>query len=79
MPFEQAELPRLLAEYEICIDDHSYLLTELIEQCDKLKHILFLGTGAASYMNLAELALRGVHIHTIKVMATWQSLNTPSR
>ena len=66
MPFEQAELPRLLAGYEICIDDHSYLPIELIKQCDKLKHIVFLGTGAASYMNLAELALRGVHVHTIK-------------
>jgi D-3-phosphoglycerate dehydrogenase len=66
MPFDQAELPRLLAGYEICIDDHSYLPTELIKQCEKLKHIVFLGTGAASYMNLTELALHGIQVHTIK-------------
>lgn len=66
MPFERAELPRLLTGYDICINDHSYLPTDLIEQCDRLKHIVFLGTGAASYMNLAELALHGIHVHTIK-------------
>ena len=31
-----------------------------------LKHIVFLGTGAASYMNVAELSARGVKVHTIK-------------
>ncbi len=65
-PFQQSELPRLLRDFEICIDDHSYLPTELVGQCDKLKHVVFLGTGAASYMNVAELETRGVEVHTIK-------------
>jgi D-3-phosphoglycerate dehydrogenase len=65
-PFQQSELPRLLRDFEICIDDHSYLPTELVGQCDKLKHVVFLGTGAASYMNVAELETRGVKVHTIK-------------
>ena len=65
VPFEQAELPQLLTGYDICIDDHSHLPTELVEQCGTLKHIVFLGTGAASYMNVAELALRGIQVHTI--------------
>jgi D-3-phosphoglycerate dehydrogenase / 2-oxoglutarate reductase len=65
-PFEQAELPQLLMGFDICIDDHSYLPTELVEQCDALKHIVFLGTGPASYMNVAELAKRGMTVHTIK-------------
>jgi len=65
-PFEQAELPQLLAGYDICIDDHSYMPTELVAQCAALKHIVFLGTGAASYMNAAELAAHGVAVHTIK-------------
>jgi D-3-phosphoglycerate dehydrogenase len=65
-PFAPAGLPRLLAGYDICIDDHSYLPTELVTQCESLKHIVFLGTGAASYMNVAELALNGVEVHTIK-------------
>ena len=31
-----------------------------------LKHIVFLGTGAASYMNVPELEALGVKVHTIK-------------
>ncbi len=65
-PFQPSELPRLLADYEICLDDHSYMPTELVAQCKALKHIVFLGTGAASYMNIAELNQLGVTVHTIK-------------
>jgi D-3-phosphoglycerate dehydrogenase / 2-oxoglutarate reductase len=65
-PFTAAALPKLLHGYDICIDDHSYLPTALVEQCDGLKHVVFLGTGAASYMNIAELAQRGIRVHTIK-------------
>ena len=65
-PFEKSELPRLLKGYEIAIDDHSYMPTDLIAQCDALKHIVFLGTGPSSYMNVAELEARGVRVHTIK-------------
>ena len=64
--FAPDELPRLLNGYDICIDDHSYLPTALVERCEGLKHIVFLGTGAASYMNIAELAERGIRVHTIK-------------
>jgi D-3-phosphoglycerate dehydrogenase len=60
------DLPRVLAGYEIALDDHSYMPTELVAQCPQLKHIVFLGTGAASYMNVGELANRGVTVHTIK-------------
>ena len=35
-------------------------------QCPELKHIVFLGTGAASYMNVDELKARGVNVHIIK-------------
>jgi D-3-phosphoglycerate dehydrogenase len=65
-PFAQSELPRLLDGCAICIDDHSYMPTELVAQCGALQHIVFLGTGAASYMNPAELKARGVTVHTIK-------------
>jgi len=65
-PYAQPELPRVLKGYDICIDDHSYLPTDLVDRCDALKHIVFLGTGPASYMNLAELAARGIKVHTIR-------------
>ena len=65
-PFERDDLPRVLDDYEIAIDDHSYMPTDLVRQCKSLKHIVFLGTGAASYMNVAELKDIGVTVHTIK-------------
>ena len=61
-----AELPQVVAGYDIALDDHSYMPTELVAQCPELKHIVFLGTGAASYMNIAELNARGITVHTIK-------------
>ena len=61
-----AELPQVIAGYDVALDDHSYMPTELVAQCPQLKHIVFLGTGAASYMNSAELKERGVTVHTIK-------------
>jgi D-3-phosphoglycerate dehydrogenase / 2-oxoglutarate reductase len=64
--FASAELPKLLDGYDICIDDHSYLPTEIAGRCGALKHVVFLGTGASSYMNVAELAERGIRVHTIK-------------
>jgi D-3-phosphoglycerate dehydrogenase len=65
-PFEKSELPRVIGDYEIAIDDHSYMPTDLVRQCKSLKHIVFLGTGAASYMNVAEIEALGVKVHTIK-------------
>jgi D-3-phosphoglycerate dehydrogenase len=65
-PFKREELPLVLAGYDIALDDHSYMPTELVERCKSLKHIVFLGTGAASYMNIGELNDRGITVHTIK-------------
>jgi D-3-phosphoglycerate dehydrogenase len=64
--FARDELPLVLAGYDIALDDHSYMPTALVAQCPQLKHIVFLGTGAASYMNVGELQYRGVTVHTIK-------------
>ena len=65
-PFEKNELPRVIGDFEIAIDDHTYMPTELVRQCRGLKHIVFLGTGAASYMSVPELEALGVKVHTIK-------------
>lgn len=64
--FTSEDLPRLLDGYAICLDDHSYMPTPLLAQCRDLKHIVFLGTGAASYMSIAELNDLGIKVHIIK-------------
>ena len=64
--FARDELPRIIGSYDIAIDDHSYMPTPLVAQCPELKHIVFLGTGPASYMNVNELNERGIKVHIIK-------------
>ena len=49
--FASADLPDLLAGYDICLDDHSYLPSEALAQCRSVKHIVFLGTGASRQMS----------------------------
>jgi D-3-phosphoglycerate dehydrogenase len=59
-------LPSLLEGYDFVLDDHSYLPTDMLRECKSLKHVIFLGTGARSYMNPEELAGLGITVHTIK-------------
>ncbi len=59
-------LPSLLEGYDFVLDDHSFLPTEALRQCPSLKHVIFLGTGARSYMNPEELAALGITVHIIK-------------
>jgi len=65
-PVAREDLTRVLDGYDIALDDHSSMPTDLVAQCKRLKHIVFLGTGAASYMNVEELNSCGVTVHTIK-------------
>jgi D-3-phosphoglycerate dehydrogenase / 2-oxoglutarate reductase len=60
------ELPGLLAGYDFVFDDHSQMPTDVMRRCAGLKHIIFLGTGARSYMHPEELAEHGITVHIIK-------------
>jgi len=59
-------LPTMLAGYDFVLDDHSQMPTEVMRRCAGLKHIIFLGTGARSYMHPDELAEHGITVHIIK-------------
>ena len=61
-----AELPGVLDGAEIAIVDHTALPTEIARQCKGLKHVVFLGTGARSYMHIEELAELGIEVHLIR-------------
>src|ERR1700721_3315362 len=60
------ELPGLLAGYDFVFDDHSQMPTDVMRRCAGLKHIIFLSTGARSYMHPEELAEHGITVHIIK-------------
>ena len=60
------QLPGVLAGTEIAVIDHTALPTEIARKCAGLKHVVFLGTGARSYMNPDELAEIGIAVHLIR-------------
>lgn len=60
------ELPALLGDAEIAIIDHTHLPMEVALACKGLKHVVFLGTGPGSYMDVAALAAAGIEVHIVK-------------
>ncbi len=60
------QLPGVLGGAGIAIVDHTALPTEIARNCAGLKHVVFLGTGARSYMNPDELAELGIEVHLIR-------------
>jgi D-3-phosphoglycerate dehydrogenase / 2-oxoglutarate reductase len=60
------QMPAILDGAEIVIIDHTSLPTDVARRCSGLKHVVFLGTGARSYMNPEELSELGIEVHLIK-------------
>jgi D-3-phosphoglycerate dehydrogenase len=60
------QIPALLDGAGIVIIDHTALPTDIARRCHGLKHVVFLGTGARSYMNPEELGDLGIEVHLIK-------------
>ena len=50
------QIPGVMGDAEILIVDHTAVPVEIAQQCKGLKHVVFLGTGARSYMNPEALA-----------------------
>jgi D-3-phosphoglycerate dehydrogenase len=60
------QMPALLDGAEIVVIDHTPLPTDVARRCTGLEHVVFLGTGARSYMNPEELGELGIEVHLIK-------------
>ena len=60
------ELPAVIGDADIVWIDHTGFPTEIASQCPNLRHVVFMGTGARSYMNPEELAEIGIQVHIIK-------------
>ena len=60
------QLPGVLDGAEIAIVDHTALPTDIARKCTGLKHVVFLGTGARSYMNPEQLVELGIAVHLIR-------------
>ncbi len=59
-------IPAALAGAGIAVIDHTHFPTSIARQCEGLKHVVFLGTGARSYMSPEALGELGISVHTIK-------------
>lgn len=64
-PAKAEAIPALIAGYDTVINDASYFNEATLGQCKGLKHIVFLGTGAASFVDLAAAAKLGIKVSTI--------------
>jgi D-3-phosphoglycerate dehydrogenase / 2-oxoglutarate reductase len=63
---KSSRLPEVIGDAAIALIDHTALPTEIAKSCAGLRHVVFLGTGARSYMNPEDLAALGIAVHTIK-------------
>ena len=65
-PGQPPDVPALLDGHSAAIVDHTYFSAELLGRCPSLRHIVFLGTGASSFIDLDAAARHGIAVHTIK-------------
>ncbi len=65
-PGQPVDIPSLLAGYATCIDDHSYFTADILARCPGLQRIVFLGTGASSFIDLEAADRHGIAVDTIK-------------
>ncbi|AWB32898.1 NAD(P)-dependent oxidoreductase [Orrella marina] len=60
------EIPAVVGDADVIWVDHTSLPTDIASQCPNLRHVVFMGTGARSYMDPEELAEVGIQVHIIK-------------
>lgn len=64
-PVGAADVPKAIAGYDTVINDATYFNAATLGQCVGLRHIVFLGTGAASFVDLDAAARLGIKVSTI--------------
>lgn len=63
---QPADTPALLGSHATVIVDHTYFDAALLSRCPSLRHIVFLGTGASSFIDVDAAARQSIQVHTIK-------------
>lgn len=61
-----AALPEALAGAQVAVIDHTAFPIEIARRCAGVTDVVFLGTGARSYMDPEALAAIGITVHIIK-------------
>ena len=61
-----AKLRQLISDAEVVLNGHTYMTAADIEAAPFLRRIIFLGTGASSYIDMAAAGSRGIAVETIR-------------
>ena len=64
-PVPEEQVPDKVAGYDTIINDATYFSEPTLRRCSGLKHIVFLGTGASSYVDVAAAERLGIKVSTI--------------
>lgn len=64
-PVSEEEVPGKVEGYDTVINDATYFSEPTLKLCTGLKHIVFLGTGAASFVDVAAAERLGIKVSTI--------------
>ena len=64
-PVDEKDVPAAISGFDTVIDDATYFSAATLAKCKGLKHIVFLGTGAASFVDLAAAEKLGIKVSTI--------------
>ena len=64
-PIAEGDIPAKLDGYDTVINDATYFNEATLKRCTGLKHIVFLGTGAASFVDLAAAERVGIKVSSI--------------
>lgn len=59
-------IPALIGNSTVIINGHTWMDADLMDACPHLRSIVFMGTGASSYIDLAAARERNIVIRTIK-------------
>ncbi|MCB1739579.1 MAG: 3-phosphoglycerate dehydrogenase [Gammaproteobacteria bacterium] len=62
---EPQALPALLRGYRGVLNGHTRLPGEVLTQCPGLEHVVFLGTGVSTYVDMDLAAAHGIGVHGI--------------
>jgi len=60
------QLADMLVDATVAIDSNTRFEADIFQRCPRLRSIVFLGSGAKNYIDLAAAAAAGVTVHTIK-------------
>lgn len=64
-PVPEEQVPAKVEGYDTVINDATYFSDPTLKRCAGLKHIVFLGTGASSYVDVAAAERLGIKVSTI--------------